>query len=420
MRAGLRLGMAIGFAALTLAPVAAPAQDVPQDSSASSGAVGPQDLQNFNLQGRVIRPADRSPATEAPSTPPSRAQSPPTQNGGQSIADQAAPARERAAPRPARRTPASAEAPPAESAPRRAAAADPAPAPLSQVATGSAAAATLPKLDDGPVIGNAAAASAPAPASTTTLAPERMPSIFPWLLAAFALGAGGVFLLLRGRSRAAFAGAPEVDAFAPPEPAPVPAAPRAAPPPAPEKAPPPPPPGVVPPPVGGVVSTRLRPWLEIGFQPLRCIMEDHQLIFEFELELMNSGNSPARDVLVEATLFNAGNHQDKELGAFFADPVGAGERIAGIQPLKGMTLRTEVVAPRERVQVYDVGGRKVLVPIIAFNALYRWSGGDGQTSTSYLLGIDTKKAKMAPFRADPGRRVFQNVAARPLPTAVRS
>ena len=29
------------------------------------------------------------------------------------------------------------------------------------------------------------------------------------------------------------------------------------------------------------------------------------------------------------------------------------------------------------------------MPVIAFNALYRWASGEGQTSASYRIGIDT-------------------------------
>src|SRR5207253_241937 len=160
-------------------------------------------------------------------------------------------------------------------------------------------------------------------------------------------------------------------------------------------------PAPLPPPTAspmGVVSTRLRPWVEVAMQPLRCIVEEAQVIFEFELDLFNSGNAPARAVLVEASVFNASPNQDEDIGAFFARPVGDGEGIDAIPPLQRVTLRTEVVAPRANVQALDIAGRQVFVPLIAFNALYRRSAGQGQTSVAYLLGRDTKSEKLAPFR----------------------
>ena len=82
-------------------------------------------------------------------------------------------------------------------------------------------------------------------------------------------------------------------------------------------------------------------------------------------------------------------------------------------------MRSQVVAPRANIQLFKVEGRELFVPLIAFNALYRWSGGEGQTSSAYLVGRDTKSEKLAPMRADLGPRQFRELGARPLPNAVR-
>ena len=143
------------------------------------------------------------------------------------------------------------------------------------------------------------------------------------------------------------------------------------------------------------------------------------MIVEFDLELFNSGSAPARSVLVEGSLFNAGASQDAELAAFFGNPVAEGERIDTIPPLKRASLRTRVLLQRDRMQAYEAGGRQVFIPLIAFNALYSWGGGAGQTSVSYLLGRDTKGDKLGPFRLDLGPRIFRGIAGRLLPTGVR-
>jgi hypothetical protein len=234
--------------------------------------------------------------------------------------------------------------------------------------------------------------------------------LWPWLLATLALGAGGAFLFWRNRSRDALAGGPHFDAFMAPEPQPLP--PRAAPVPPPvPKAPPAPP--------AGIVSTRLRPWVELLFEPGRFIVENDKVTLEFELGLQNSGNAPARAVLAEASLLNAGPNQDHDVSAFFGAPVGEGERIAVIPPLKTIRVKTRVSAPLASVQLIEIGGRQVFVPLIAFNALYSWGSSEGQTSASYLLGRDTKGEKLAPFRLDLGPRIVRSVAARQLPIAVR-
>jgi hypothetical protein len=170
----------------------------------------------------------------------------------------------------------------------------------------------------------------------------------------------------------------------------------------------------------GVVSTRLRPRLELQFNPLRCVVDGEQVIVDFELELFNAGSAPARAVLIEAGLFNAGQLQDQAIGAFFDNPVGKGDRIAAIAPLKRFSVRSQVVAPRANVQLFKVEGREVFVPLVAFNALYRWTSGEGQSSSAYLVGRDNKGEKLAPLRADLGPRQYRELGARPLPNAVRA
>jgi hypothetical protein len=403
--------------ALSLVPAMALAQEAPSAPSdtPATDAIGPRELQNFSLNGTVTRAADQ-PAAVAPAP---KGRQPRSEAQSNQSAAQPATSRTETASAPATRTPTPTSSPAprqAESAsadtPRAAAPgrnADPA----SQSQPASSVTVALPTLGDS--AGSSPAASpgfAPEPA-TGTLAPEHKISFFPWLLAALAAALGGGFLFWRSRQREAFAsaGGPQIDAFVAPEPAPSPR-PAPAPPAAAPKAPTPA--------STGIVSTRLRPWIDIGFRPLRCILEDERVTVEFELELFNSGSGPARAVLAEASLFNAGGSQGREIGAFFANPVAQGDRIQVIPPLKRVAIKTQVVAPRAHLQAYALAGHEVFVPVIGFNALYSWSGGEGQTSVSYLLGRDTKSDKMGPFRLDLGPRIFRGLAAKLLPAGVRN
>jgi hypothetical protein len=168
-----------------------------------------------------------------------------------------------------------------------------------------------------------------------------------------------------------------------------------------------------------LVSTRLRPSLEIGVRPLRCLVEDGQVMLEFEVDLFNSGTAPARTIVAEASLLNASATQDQELAAFFSRPATAGEPLDAIPPMKRMTMTSRVVAPRTAIQEYDVGGRKAFVPVLALNAVYEWSNGKGQTSTAYLVGRETNGEKLGPLRLDSGDREMRGLGARPLPVGVR-
>lgn len=402
MRAVLRWKAVLLPGGLWLLPAAALAQQTPPatTNTPATDAIGPSELKNFSLPGTKT-PAEQPPATAPAATPAPRTQQPVAST------PQPQPSHRTPVERPVAQAPAPISSPPSQTqAP--AAAQTLAPPPSATVTP------TPPQVE-------APTTASPAPISST-IAPERGISFLPWLIAGLALAGGVLFFLWQRRPREALADGSQIDLFvAPePEPAPVPAPP-------PRAAPTPAPPAQAPAPVApkpkapvGIVSSRLRPSLEIGVQPLRCVVDDSQVTIEFEIDLFNAGSAPARAVLAEATLFNPGAMQEDELSAFFSNPVGAGNRLDAIPPLKHITLTSQVVAPRAAIQEYELAGRKSFVPVIAFNALYEWSGGKGQTSAAYLVGRETDGDKLGPVRLDEGAREVRKLGARALPTALRT
>jgi hypothetical protein len=150
------------------------------------------------------------------------------------------------------------------------------------------------------------------------------------------------------------------------------------------------------------------------------VLDGEKALLEFEMTLFNSGSAPARDVLVEGALFNAGPMQDQQISAFFQNPVGQGNRLPLLAPLQRLSIKSAIALSRAQLVPLEMEGRPLLVPLASFNALYRWgSGSDGQTSTSYLVGKQTNGEKLAPFRLDTAPRVFRRLAAREYELRVR-
>jgi hypothetical protein len=458
------LGGVAGIVAGVL-PVAALGQAAPANSSGNSsgnsaGTIGPAQLRDFSLGSKPA--AQVPPSTDVPPdliTPravPGRPRTPPRETAPTT---NTAPARTTAPP-PA---PATVTTP---SAARPVAVAPPQPV-ANQPSSGGGVTVTLPPADPlgtspTPANENGVAGIAGQPiGSTGSLSPDSEGSarFLPWLIALLLAGGAVVAWLLRARWRRepAYDGAgtfvperPEPVGYVPPQapPAPEPAGqPQRAPTAAPllrtpvsggitvkrpdglaSVAPPPPAPSTTPSlQTMGIVSTRLRPWLEIELVPSRAIVDEAQASVEFDVVVTNSGNGPARQVLVEACMINAGEEQDDELKRFFDAPVGAGDRIDAIAPLSTITLKSAVSLPLAQVRAYEVGGRRLFVPVVAFNALYEWGAGKGQTSASFLLGratgvsdevpgdegeAPTIDRRMAPLRLDLGSRVFRRLDAR--------
>ena len=379
--------LVVASAALLGAGTAALAQETaapPQTSPPQTDVVGPPQLQNFSLDGTVTREA------EDPVQVQSRTQQPETT----AATRPQQPARE-STPDPARIEPASRNES-AMSATRSAAVDLPPPTAARRVAT-TPVGAIQERASLTPQPGFAPAA---ADADVGT-APGDVP-LLPWLIAALAVAGAAAWYFLRQRPRESYAGAGAINAFQAPSPAPATQPPVRTPPPA----------AAPKPSSSGIVSTRLRPWLEIEFTPQRAMVDDAKAAIAFELTVFNSGSAPARDVLLEASLFNAGPMQDEQIRLFFENPVAKGDRIPVIPPMKKVSVNTAVFLPRDQVRPIEVEGRQLLVPMIAFNALYGWGSGKGQTSASYLVGKATQGEKLAPFRLDLGPRVFRKLEAR--------
>lgn len=412
MKATLRFALMALAAGLMLGAAPVRGQDASEPTNQQGSEVGPRELQNFNLQGTVTRPGQTQevPTTSRPERPP--AQREPTPN-----AVPAQPTR-----KPPARTPntdrAQAQAPERDSGARESAT-------DTQRSRTSARSVTtkLPPLGDMPSGAGDPLSPPPGATAATRNSPADSVSLV-WLVAALGVLAGGALYWWLGRRREAFEGFGADEDIAlesprmpvRPEPPLPPALPRAAP--------------VAPPSreqvdsgeIGtiGLVSTRLRPQIDLHFRPNRCLIDEENFIIEFELGLFNGGNAPARAILVEASFINAGPDPEAQIQAFYANPVGDGGRAATLAPNKPMVIRNKLVTPRSQIREFEVGGRKVFVPLVAFNALYRWSTGEGQTSLSFMLGRDIKGDKLAPFRLDMTGREFRSIGRLKLEPELRT
>ena len=393
-RRRMKLAKTIALAAVLAAPLAAqsttPAPPVPTPTPtptptpAPGNSVGPAQLRDFNLNGVVTQPAP--PATPTPTPSP-------------------APAPASREPVPGTTAPDDTEPPPSTPAPRPPSVA----APDSNPATG-AVTVDLPPSTAAPLAPDVSLE----PAATAATADEPGAAWWPWLAALLAAALGGGWLWRRrqasGERYAADDATPGAVVAAPvlPRAAPTPTRPAAAPVPAPSPVPPPAP---LP---DGIFASRLKP--ELGFElvPVRVDTDaGGGAALTFDLVVINHGSAPARDVLVDVKLVNAGPQVDAEVGRFFQQPAGDGQRVPLIPPMGRVSLRTRAAAAGASLTPLVVAGRKLFVPVVAVNALYRWSGVDQKESSSFLVGRgEAEGGKMAPFRLDLGARGWSDLGVR--------
>ena len=144
----------------------------------------------------------------------------------------------------------------------------------------------------------------------------------------------------------------------------------------------------------------------------------------FELEIANTGKSPARNLRIDVKMFNAGAEQDKEIGAFFrsAGRESTKLNLPGIGAETVGVIRGEVKMKRDEMRAVVLDNRYLFIPVIAVNALYDYGDGQtGQTSKSYVVGreLETPNEKMGAFRVDQGPRIWRTIGQRPHTLAKR-
>lgn len=412
----VNLGKAIITAAVALGAAPLVAQTANNASAAPppTSEIGPGELSNFSLNGTVTRPADPPPASQ-PTPAPRPDLAPPV-------------AVDRPATLPTAAQPPAATLDPADSDLFRR------PPTLPEASAANAVVAAPPILPGG---------STPSPAIES----EGF-SLLPWIVALLAAaGAAAIYFGRQRRQLHAAAGHPSIDITRPeprplprPDPAPVPA-PAASPGarrPLPTNLMPPPPaapvqprapaqqqPAIQPRPdpiiPGAIVSTGLRPWIDIELSPDRALLDEAGTAIAFEVTLFNSGSAAARDVIVEARLLNAGASQDVELSVFFAAAARPGDPIPLIAPYARIPLRSAVRLTRDEIREYEIDGRRLFVPMIAISVRYRWSSGEGQSAAGFLVGQSGEgKEKLAPLRLDRGDRSWKGLGVRRYEKGLRS
>ena len=261
--------------------------------------------------------------------------------------------------------------------------------------------------------------AAPATADETPAAatPADTPSgtpIWVWALAVLA-AAGAAFWYWRRRTALAGPAVDEVDEVPRPAARAVAPPPRPAAPPAPRPAPAPPsPPAPAPRPEAASAhplvtraagEERAVVGMALDIRSIR-FAPDHVAV-GFALNLLNQGTVPATGLMVRIALNQGSAMTEPVLGRFFD---GAGGSVLrddiALAVGAGEELSTEVMLPRASIEPLMIGGKPMIVPVIAFDVTYHWDGeGEafGQNAGSFVIGREqgaSGSEKLAPLPLD--------------------
>ena len=419
--------IALAFSLAAIGTARAQQTEAPAPTPAPAPAPG--SLSDFRLrpaddgrQSGVQGPADNGIAPLAPGerrgvpTPAPQPAAPrvvPTQPVPTSPAPAPAPAqvRESTAPAPTQRAPASASA----------AAGAASPAPTETAPAGAAPVSAT--LDSAPI-----ADRDPTPPAADDMTPvpaaegdEGSPPIWGWLLAAFAAAAAGFWYWRRRPVLADGAPGEPAEPLSPP-PAPRTSTPPMRPAPRPPHPPAPPQPAPTPAAASSLVTRpaaeqRAEVVMTLDVRAIRLTEEN--LVVGFVLDLANRGPVAATGLMVRIALNQGSAMQEGVLMRFFD---GAGGSVLRddieLAPGASEALTTEVMLPRASVEPLMVGGKPMLVPVLAFDVTYHWEGDAdafGQVAGTFVVGRGPAPGagdKLAPLPLDRASYSVDRPAAR--------
>src|SRR3546814_5736181 len=95
----------------------------------------------------------------------------------------------------------------------------------------------------------------------------------------------------------------------------------------------------------------------------------------FALNLLNQGTVPATGLMVRIALNQGSAMTEPVLSRFFD---GAGGSVLrddiALAVGAGEELSTEVILPRAAIEPLMIGGKPMIIPVIAFDVTYHWDG----------------------------------------------
>ena len=176
------------------------------------------------------------------------------------------------------------------------------------------------------------------------------------------------------------------------------------------------------PPAAPAAATAERPWIDLTLEVRSARLSLMGATIGYTLTLHNRGERSADDILIRTFMANADTNQQAQLQQFFAGASGLpAHSAASLAPGQSHSLTGELRLLPDQIAPVQMGDRALLIPLVAFDAQYRWSDepdaapvGSGRTGRAFIIGQEkTPPAdRLAPFRVDQGPRQFRTPGSR--------
>lgn len=161
-----------------------------------------------------------------------------------------------------------------------------------------------------------------------------------------------------------------------------------------------------------------KPSVTLGFIPEKATISFTSLTVRGQLQLINEGKAPAKNMQLRAGLMSASADQGRVIEGFHQNVANvAAEQLGEAQPGERIGMAIELSVPLTELQSFPLGDQQLLVPIIVANLSY--SDGIAPPERAYIACMIGREAtppqpKMGPLRLDLGPRSFAPLGQRPV------
>ncbi len=175
----------------------------------------------------------------------------------------------------------------------------------------------------------------------------------------------------------------------------------------------------------GLVTTRMppppsagRPQLAMELEILGAEQTATHFLLHYRLWMINEGPGRADSAVLRLDVLPGGQDTQKQVDRFFLSEASNGQTVT--IPAMGPSSRTpvegEMRVPLDPTITFRMNDRQMIIPLVAADLDYRWSGGQERSQATFVLGRlgAAGQERLGPINIDLGPRIVRGIGSKPV------
>jgi virulence-associated protein VagC len=149
----------------------------------------------------------------------------------------------------------------------------------------------------------------------------------------------------------------------------------------------------------------------VELRPIALDVAANGVILDFELGIVNATNAPVDGIRLGYGMMSASETQDQLIAGFHGARLPPVVEPFKLGPREGIRIPGRIGLEADRVNVIDVGGRAMFVPLVMVDL--RWSAGLSlkHQGSDFMVGMGRQGDKLGPIWLDRGAQRHERLNA---------